>query len=57
MRAVLAVAILMVAMALTMAKAFACSPTDTHAYFSPFFFGDGFDNTTCAATAGTQGCH
>jgi len=57
MRAVLAVAILVVAMALTMAKAFACSPTDTHAYFFPFFFGDGFDNTTCAATPGTQGCH
>ncbi|HET9002169.1 MAG TPA: hypothetical protein VFP86_21210 [bacterium] len=58
MRATLTVLILVAAIAFSAAKAFACSgATDTHAFFVPFFFGDGFDNTTCASTLRATGCH
>jgi hypothetical protein len=58
MRATLAMLILVAAIALSAAKAFACAGgTDTHAFFVPFFFGDGFDNTTCVVAARGQGCH
>ncbi len=43
MRRILAVLILGVAVALTAAPAFAGGDRDT----PQFFFGDGFDNTTC----------
>jgi hypothetical protein len=57
MRAVLAVLILVAAVALTSAEAYACGSTDADAFFFPFFIGDGFDNTTCADAAPLQGCH
>jgi len=57
MRAILAMLILVAAVALSAAKASACATTDTHAFFIPFFFGDGFDNTTCASAPRAQGCH
>lgn len=44
MKKTLAVLILMVAVALTAAPTFAGDKIDP----APLFFGDGFDNTTCA---------
>jgi hypothetical protein len=53
MRKALAVLILAAAVALNAAAASAGGSTDTR----PLFFGDGFDNTTCADTPRAHGCY
>lgn len=52
MRTVLAVLVLAVALALNAAAAFAGNKTDNR----PGFFGDGFDNTTCADAVPSAAC-
>ncbi len=51
MRKMLAVLILGAAIVINAAAAFAGDNRDTR-----IFFGDGFDNTTCADTAGQRQC-
>jgi hypothetical protein len=52
MRKILAVLVLAVAVALNAAVAFAAGSAENR----PSFFGDGFDNTTCADTQPQHGC-
>jgi len=52
MRRVLSALILAAVVAFNATAAFAGGNSDTR----PLFFGDGFDNTTCADTPRAQGC-